>query len=595
MSKKINEQLLITWRHISGKRKLQLALLFILTIIASFFEMATIGAVIPFIGILLQPESVFNSEFFQTIVATLNINSPKELVLPLTIAFILLAISAAVIRIYLLWVRNFVAYGTGADISRKIFTLTLNQDYSELISQNSSELISGISNKANIVTFNTILPVIIIFSNLVMTFLISLILFLINPIITLVSLSIFGCFYLVLFFIVNRSLVGSSEVVSLNSSKIIRILQESMGGIRDVILHDSQHIYMKLFSRTEVSLRNAQAEIQFIAQYPRFILEGLAIVLVSTVAYLMTGTEEDSVSAIPLLAAFAVGAQRLLPVIQTLYAAVANLKGGLATLIDVNELLDRSNVNIQDNQNLSSLPFVDEIKLKNISFNYKNRDLVLKNIELNIPKGSRIGIVGKTGSGKSTLIDVVMGLLTPTEGALQIDDLEVSGENSRAWRAHIAHIPQQIFLLDESIAKNIAFCVDDESIDLPKVKEVAAYAQLADVIDSLPEKYLTNVGEDGVKLSGGQRQRLGIARALYRKADVIILDEATSALDTETEKLVLRSIDSLQSDLTILMVAHRIESLSGCDKIVEVVNGEIAKVGNFDDYTKTHLQDLINN
>jgi ATP-binding cassette subfamily B protein len=269
-------------------------------------------------------------------------------------------------------------------------------------------------------------------------------------------------------------------------------------------------------------------------------------------------------------------------VLQQAYAAWSSIRGGQAALQDTLELLDQPLPDYADRSPLKPLIFQQQISLHQISFRYSPQmPWVLNKINLNIAKGSRVGFIGATGSGKSTLLDIVMSLLQATEGTLDVDGKVVTLANHRAWQAHIAHVPQAIFLADSSIEENIAFGVHWEHIDHERVVQAARQAQIADIIETWPEKYQTFVGERGIRLSGGQRQRIGIARALYKQADVIIFDEATSALDNETEQAVMQAIEGLSEELTVLIIAHRLTTLKSCSQIVELGEAGIRRIGNY--------------
>jgi ABC-type bacteriocin/lantibiotic exporter with double-glycine peptidase domain len=278
----------------------------------------------------------------------------------------------------------------------------------------------------------------------------------------------------------------------------------------------------------------------------------------------------------------ALGAQRLLPVLQQIYTAYIAIKGNQVSTQDALDLLDQPMPTQAYLQAATPMLFQEAITLKDLGFRYTRKSSwVLRNVNLQIPKGSRVGFIGTTGSGKSTLLDIVMGLLCPTEGVLLIDNTPVNLQNTRAWQAHISHVPQAIYLSDASIAENVAFGVPAELIDLQLVKHAAQQAQIAQSVEDWPNSYDTLVGERGVRLSGGQRQRIGIARALYKRANVIIFDEATSALDNETEAAVMQAVETLGRDITILIVAHRLTTLKNCDQIVKLVDGEIETVDGY--------------
>ena len=285
-----------------------------------------------------------------------------------------------------------------------------------------------------------------------------------------------------------------------------------------------------------------------------------------------------------------------MPVLQQAYSAWTQINGGQVSLKDTLELLDQPLPDYANQLTAQKLPFYNNISIKQLAFRFDPQTpYVLKQLNLNITKGSRIGFIGVTGSGKSTLLDIVMGLLQPTDGVMEIDGQSITASNNRAWQAHIAHVPQAIFLADSSIEENIAFGVPKDQIDIERVRKAAQQAQIAESIEGWPKQYKTFVGERGIRLSGGQRQRIGIARALYKQADVIIFDEATSALDNETEQAVMQSIESLSKDLTLLIIAHRLSTLKNCTQIVELGEGGIKRTGSYQDLVNTFEVKIIVN
>jgi ATP-binding cassette subfamily B protein len=368
----------------------------------------------------------------------------------------------------------------------------------------------------------------------------------------------------------------NSQIIARESTFVIKSLQEGLGGIRDVLIDGSQAAYCHIYRKADQPLRRAQGINSFINYGPRYAMEALGMLLIASLAFALAEQSEGIAKAIPVLGALALGAQRLLPVLQQAYSSWSSIRGGQASLQDALELLDQPLPEYADQPPAKPMPFLQEISLKQISFRFSQQTpWVLKNLNLTIAKGGRVGFVGVTGSGKSTLLDIVMGLLQPTSGVLEIDGQAVAPTNHRAWQARIAHVPQAIFLADSSIEENIAFGVPKEQIDRVLVRQAAQQAQIADIIETWPKQYQTFVGERGIRLSGGQRQRIGIARALYKQADVIIFDEATSALDNETEQAVMQAIESLGRELTILLIAHRLSTLQGCDIIYRLDQGSV--------------------
>lgn len=308
------------------------------------------------------------------------------------------------------------------------------------------------------------------------------------------------------------------------------------------------------------------------------------MLLIATLAYNLAQGDGGIVSAMPVLGALALGAQRLLPLLQQCFQAWSSIRSNQASLADTLDLLEQPMPEHARQGDVPPLVFERNIRLDDVYFRYSpESDWVLRGVSLEIPKGSRVGVMGETGCGKSTMLDIVMGLLSPTSGSLAVDGVVIGADNGNGWQAHIAHVPQSVFLADSSIASNIAFGVPVDEIDMERVREAALRAQLLDTIQSWPEQFDTRVGERGVRLSGGQRQRIGIARALYKRADVLVFDEATSALDNETERAVMESIQALGADTTVLIIAHRLNTLNSCNIIVELGKGQVARVGSYRD------------
>ncbi len=574
------------WHHISPRRRGQFGLLLVLMLLASFAEILSIGAVLPFLGVLTVPEKVFEHAAAQPIIQALGLTTPAQLLLPLTIAFAVAALSAGAMRLLLLWASTRLSFATGADLSISIYRRTLYQPYAVHCARNSSEVINGISGKANGVIYSIIVPALTLISSSVMLIAILIALLAVEPVIALAAFGGFGLIYAFIIRLTRKQLLADSQRIARESSHVIKSLQEGLGGIRDVLIDGSQATYCHIYRNADLPLRRAQGNNLFISSSPRYGMEALGMMLIAALAYSLAQQAHGIAKAIPILGALALGAQRLLPVLQQAYGSWTSIQGGQASLQDTVELLDQALPVYADQPAAQPLPFKHNISLKQLSFRYSPQTpYVLKQLNLTIAKGSRVGFIGTTGSGKSTLLDIVMGLLQPTDGTLEIDGQPVTPTNNRAWQAHIAHVPQAIFLADSSIEENIAFGVPKDQIDPKRVRQAAQQAQIADSIESCPKQYQTFVGERGIRLSGGQRQRIGIARALYKQANVIIFDEATSALDNETEKSVMQAIEGLSKDLTLLIIAHRLTTLKNCTQIVELGEGGIKRAGSYQHIT----------
>ena len=387
---------------------------------------------------------------------------------------------------------------------------------------------------------------------------------------------LFGVIYLLVNQMSRVPLLRNSRLASRNRSELTQAVQEGLGGIRDVLLDGSQPMHEERFRRLDGSLRRAVAQNILWGQVPRYIIEALGVGVIASLAVVASRRSGGLKDALPILGVLALGAQRLLPLFQRVYAGWNSIVSNQGALEDVAVLADAPvGVEMRLPADLLSLPFSKAISLQNLGFRYRDESpWVFRGVDLQIGRGERVGFVGETGCGKSTLLDVIMGLLSPSEGMIRIDDISLSAANLRHWQARVAHVPQSIFFADTSIAANIAFGESQELVDWPRVELAARRARIHDFIMTLDEGYRTAVGERGVRLSGGQRQRVGIARALYRNADVLILDEATSALDGATEASVMEGIVELGEEVTVLIVAHRLSTLDGCHLVVRMEKGK---------------------
>ena len=574
------------WGHITRKRRYQFLTLLFIMIIASFAEVVSIGAVIPFLTAMTSPNTVYESYYAKPFLDYFELTDSSQLLLVFTVIFSIAALLSGGMRLLLLWYQTRLSHAVGADIGISIYRRTLFQPYILHVSRNSSEVIAGITGKANVVVDTTLIPLFTICSAFLILISILSALIIIDPLITIYSFFGFGLLYFLVILVTKSGLSRDSQRISVERNFVMKSLQEGLGGIRDVLINGTQSIYVNLYKKAELPLRRALANINIVSMSPRYAIESLGMILIAILAYTFANRSEGIESAIPVLGAFALGAQRLLPVLQQAYASWSLIRGSQASLKDAIDLLDQPLPEHATNTDIIPIKFDNNILLNDLSFGYESDNLIIKGLNLKISKGSRIGIVGSTGSGKSTLLDILMGLLLPSAGEFCIDGIKIDKLNAMSWQSRIAHVPQAIFLSDSSISENIAFGIPKEEIDTKKIKLCAKMAQLSETIESWDMKYDTVVGERGVRISGGQRQRIAIARALYKNADVMVFDEATSALDNDTERAVMDSIESLNPNITIIIVAHRTSTLQNCNEIIELKDGKIRKKGTYEDIFK---------
>ncbi|MDG2426888.1 MAG: ABC transporter ATP-binding protein [Acidimicrobiales bacterium] len=576
------------WGHLNRRRQWQTLAVTILMFFSAFAEVITLGAVVPFIAVLVEPERALAFGPVPQVAEWFGITSGEELVFPLAGAFLVAALGAASLRFMVLWTTTRLAMATGAELATKAFEQTLYQPYDVHVRRHSSEVTSGVIQKVETIVHGMLVPLQQAAGSVLTLVSVTVALLLIDAQIALAAVVVIGGGYFLISRAVSGSLLRNGRHVAKTQVQVLKVIQESIGGIRDVLINGTQALFVDQFRRSDGQRRRSQASTEVLQQSPRLFMEAIVMILLVSLVMIIRGRDGGVVSNLPELAAFAVAGQRMLPISQQLYATVSTMKTFQPLLSGALKILDEPISEVERFERGDAFSFASSLECTELSFRYdKDEPWVLDKINLNIPKGSRVGLVGETGSGKSTLLDLMMGLLEPTSGTLTIDGVLLEGEVVRAWRSSIAHVSQDIFLLDSSFAENIAFGVPEDLIDYQLVRESARRAQIDSFIISEPDGYETIVGERGVRLSGGERQRVGVARALYRGAPVLILDEATSGLDSVTERLVLSEVTVSAAGTTVIMVAHRLSTLRDCDQIFEVKDGRIAASGRFEDLIKS--------
>lgn len=573
------------WRHLDKHRRYQCGLLLLLMLISAVAEVISLGAVLPFLGVLAAPELVFRHALVAEFAPKLGITSAEQLLLPFTIIFVMAALASGAVRLLQVWANTRFAYAIGHDLSVEVYRRTLYQPYQTHLARNSSDVISAVDkvNTAIGVITNTLL----ICGAGIIVLCLVLALFAIDLSAASIAFLGFGAIYGGVTCWARRHLLSNSKRIAEAHVKRLKALQEGLGGIRDVLLGGKQLTYSNLYRRADWEMRKAERNNLAIDFSPRYVVEALGITLIAFLAFGLARQAGEMAAALPTLGALAMGAQRLLPNLQQIYAGWSIITGRQASLENVLELLDQPLPDAMLLPTPAPFDFREEVRFDSVQFKYSSDGpLIIAGLDLVVSRGVRVGFVGSTGSGKSTTIDLFMGLLQPISGQILIDGQLLAGEKIRAWQRIIAHVPQSIFLADTTLAENIAFGVPLKDIDLERVKKAAGSAYIADFIESNPQGYHALVGERGIRLSGGQRQRIGIARALYDQAEIMVFDEATSALDNTTEQAVMDAIDKLGRDLTILIIAHRLSTVQRCDLIVELEQGRVVAQGTYEQLLK---------
>jgi len=583
------------WLNLEKNDKLKLSILCIFMFLSGFLEVLTIGSIVPFVIALTDSSAILLNPSFSNSLEFFNIQDSTKLILFLTIVFGFSVACSSAMRLFITKYNYKWCYEIIAFLGIKVFKVSLNQPYSSHQSKNSSDTVSGIILKTGSLLSSLILPVMTIIqtSVLILSILLTLIFFV--SIENVLYVLFFGLLYALFSFFLKKRLDENSIVIAKEQVNALNALQESLSGIKDLILTNNYEFYSSKFSKAEIAYRKGLGDNAFISIFPRFFIEALGIILILFIISISIVSGASPSEILPLIAVLTISAQRVLPYLQQMYQAFAAVIGQKKVIIDA---LDQLNQPILENNNDSSgaVKFERIIEFKDISFKYPDfNNYALKNFNLRIRKGEKVGIIGITGSGKTTAVDLLMGLLVPTKGSILIDDIDLQDLNIIKWQERIGHVPQKIFISDSSILNNIALGVDLEDKDMHRVEESLKLSFLADFVQSLPDKINSRAGEDGSLLSGGQKQRVGIARALFRGGDLIVFDEATNALDNKTENSIMESLESLNLDKTILIIAHNLDTIKSCDTIVIVSDGKVVVQGPYDEISNSDHFKIIAN
>tara|TARA_B100000795_G_scaffold270057_1_gene262327 strand:+ start:9344 stop:11137 length:1794 start_codon:yes stop_codon:yes gene_type:complete len=575
------------WDNFTRKRKVQLTLITLATFVTAVLDLISIGAIMPFISVIMDSEQTFNNPRFNSFFLYMGFSSGDEIILPLTYFFISVNILTAIIKIIIFWFQNKLSVLCGNDLSRVAYSKTIYQPYSVHIHRNSGDVISSIVNNVNITVFGVLYMVLLFVSSTIFSFAILAGILMISPVIAFIAFATLCIFYIPISLFLKSKLQANSKIVDLGQKKIIRFIQEALGGIRNLILDKSHNFFIDKYNEIDFSLRDAVAENKFLGSVPRYVIEALIVILMALLGLYYASQPNGMSEGLPILGFLALASQKLIPNMQQIYRCYASIAGSKESLEDTLNILDQIYVtNDEDLAYQEVISDFNKISLKNISYRYsKNGPLIFDRINLEIYKGEKIGIVGVTGGGKSTLIDLILGLLDPEIGEIYIDNNNIVNVKS-SWQKMISHVPQDVYYSDDSFARNIAFGSEIDLIDKEKLIQASKNAQIYDYIMSQDNNFEHTLGESGIQLSGGQKQRLGIARALYKESNLIIFDEATSALDEKTEKDVVNSIQGIDAKKTVLIIAHRLSTIEHADRIISVDNGTVAIFDSFEDYKK---------
>lgn len=573
----------LLWKALSKKRRQQLVAIQILSILSALGEVANIGALLPFLRLLANPGE--GLRVLGPLAEPMRRLPSQHLLLTLGLAFMAVAVVSSLLRVVTVRSQLRLAALITADLGERVFASVLIKPYAWHLANNSSKVLTYVTKDVDAANF-FVQSILLLGMNLLIVLMMSSALLAIAPLVMIVIGVLLISYYLLIFRFTrgNLRLDGEQQIVSYQ--RTVQVVQEGLGGIRDLLLDSTQSYFLSAYRTHKLRQELAYASIMVKAQVPRYLIEGFSMLLIVALSLVLALSGQGIEAQLPLLGTIVMGAYRLLQPLQHCFSSVSCMQANLVALKRLSEFLSETVVPIPIPVSVPQKRQVERgplLALHKVSFRYnEGGPWVLRDLNLEIHRGERLAFVGTTGSGKTTCSDLILGLLAPTDGRVLIEglDLHETAGLVKAWQRRVAHVPQQIYLSDASFAENIAFGVPEERIDLERVRRAAQQARISELIETNPEGYDAFVGERGVRLSGGQRQRIGIARALYKQAELLVLDEATSALDNRTEAEVMESVEALDRNITIIMIAHRLSTVERCDRIVMLECGMVSGIGN---------------
>ena len=554
-------------------------------IIASLLEVIGLTSIVPFIGVLSNPEIIDTNKYFVLVRDLSGIQDPKDFILFLGLGTICLVVIGNLFTIISAFITFLYGHRVGQNWIVRLFTYYVHQDYIFHTKNNSAQLITNVTTEVGRVVMGIVIPILKANAKLFVLFVLvgSLIVF--DPTLSLQIIMVLGGSYGVIYWIFRRRLLAYSATISQLIARRLKNIYEGLGSIKEIKVLGNEHFYIEKLNRTRIPLSNTYTFKSTIEMAPKYLIDMIVFgSFLAITLYLYQNYAITFGKILPMVTFYALVGYRLLPSIQQIFQAVAQTRGANRPLEIIAGDLQHSDLIKSENQGIAAMKPRNSIQFSEVSYTYPDTDAgVLDKISIGVEVNRFIGIAGTTGSGKTTLVDILLGLLNPDKGEVIVDDKPINDSNIKAWQAALGYVPQDIFLADNTIANNIAFGIDEKAIDQERLQEVIKYAQLDSFIATLKNGIQTIVGERGVQLSGGQRQRIGIARAFYRKASVMILDEATSSLDSITESSVMDVLYSFKDSLTVFIIAHRITTLERCDHIFLLDQGRIAEQGSYSD------------
>jgi len=585
------KQLKELYSLLTKEQRARLLRLQILVVLMSFGEIAGVVSIGPFMALVGDMGQLQGDGLIADLYRVSGMSEPRTFLFWLGVGVLMILTLAALTSMFTVWRLSMYGARVGAELSSRLFEHYMHQPWLFHSTGSSSQLTNQIAQECQRVTNAIINPLMQMNAKLVMASLMVLAIFIYNPLVAVIGLMVFAMAYLMLYRTVRRRLVRNGKNITKAQRSRFKLLSEGFGGIKDALLLGRQEMFTRRFNEASTELAESQGTTQAMSQVPRYAMELVAFgSVIFLILYLLSLHQGDLGTILPVLSVYALAGFKLLPAFQQVYTSISQIRGNLAAFEAIRDDLRTSAAGMTEINQTSPDTVRDywapekNICMEGVTFTYPGKsEPAVRGLTLEVPVNAVVGLVGASGSGKSTAIDLLLGLIEPQKGRLLIDGQPVAAERRRAWQNSLGFVPQNIFLADSSIRENIAFGLPDEYIDDIKIQRAVTMAHLDEFVSELPEGVKSRVGERGVQLSGGQRQRIGIARALYHDADVLVLDEATSALDGITEKLIMDAIHDFSGKKTIIMIAHRLATVRQCDLIYLFHKGEVVDCGSYDD------------
>ena len=558
-------------------------------ILNSFIELFSMVSVMPFLGVAANPNLIEQNSYLSIAYNTFGFTNHRNFLIFLGAGLILTLFTANCSGAFIKWFSLRYVWSVNNSLSVRLVKHYLGQDYLAFIQRNSADLQKNIQTEVTELTTSVLNPILVLINKGFSVFVTIILLIMVDPVVVLFIGVVFGLIYFIIFSFTKKTLSSIGRGSLKDNEAKFKAINEALGLFKIAKLLGLEEFFINRFAEASVRFTNNQSRRMAISQLPRFAIETIAFSLMIVIGLYIISSKDNFVEIIPVLGLYVFAAYRLMPGIQQVYTNFSVIRSGWPHAVYLRNEFESIVLPVEsatlESSFSSGLNPSSFIELRNVTFTYPNtKGKTIDDVSFCIPGKASVGFMGETGAGKSTLVDLILGILPPDAGVILVNGRQLGTQNIQSWQRSIGYVPQDIYLMDNTIAENIALGLSKNEINMDRVRKAAKLANISNFVENeLINKYDTVVGERGIRLSGGQRQRIGIARALYRGPELIVFDEATSALDNETEKSVMEAIDNLSREKSVILIAHRLTTLQQCDLIIAIENGKVAKMGSYDD------------